>query len=578
MSLLILISLSPIMGLTRTITDDQDTIYGYITNSNGKYWEASCANIQNAIDDLTSGGTVYLPEGEIEIDTEITLLDNVNIIGIGTGTILFVADGMDANHCFNVYQVENVTIRDLLIDGNKDNQGEGNDASLNIESSKNVLIDNVHVINGWDGALRCEWSEFVSFVNCYTNNSGDDGISFNFNSTHCSAINNIIENTGYGTYDGFCCGIEVEDGARHIVLDGNTIKNFRNYGIGVWTHTDVGQNFRVCENIVISNNVITSDGGTGDEKYGIWVTGKTQPTEVRAFDITVDANVINVTGIDAGIKFIRVTDSLCSNNIVNEGDKGIIVESVDNCTFLNNDVNGSDDGFYLSGVEDSEFSNNRIYASTNGIYLTNTNTSIFTDNTLLDGYSGIRGAGTSSFNKISDNFIGRFSYRGIEFEAQATNNNTYSDNTIVDCFRGIHLYGDNENMINNVIYATDAGGGNMEKGICFKTYCEDSYFDGNIVFGQSNADQAVNIETANSFKAIVNNVGTIYFEGTSEIELLLNNRDYLNNSLFPLYEQASPPTLLDNCTAYWYNTTGGWLYQVAYIYGTQYYINMTTDY
>ncbi|GAG89926.1 unnamed protein product, partial [marine sediment metagenome] len=31
-------------------------------------------------------------------------------------------------------------------------------------------------------------------------------------------------------------------------------------------------------------------------------------------------------------------------------------------------------------------------------------------------------------------------------------------------------------------------------------------------------------------------------------------------------------------TAYWYNTTGGWLYQVANSYGTQYYINMSTTY
>ena len=51
-----------------------------------------------------------------------------------------------------------------------------------------------------------------------------------------------------------------------------------------------------------------------------------------------------------------------------------------------------------------------------------------------------------------------------------------------------------------------------------------------------------------------------------------------NVSLHPFYDQATPPTLAENTTAYWYNTTGSWLYQIANTYGTQYYVNMSKTY
>ena len=63
--------------------------------------------------------------------------------------------------------------------------------------------------------------------------------------------------------------------------------------------------------------------------------------------------------------------------------------------------------------------------------------------------------------------------------------------------------------------------------------------------------------------------------------LEVNGRNWFANGttrMSPYYMQASAPTLTENTTAWWYNTNGGWLYQVCNAYGTQFYLNMSTTY
>jgi len=48
-----------------------------------------------------------------------------------------------------------------------------------------------------------------------------------------------------------------------------------------------------------------------------------------------------------------------------------------------------------------------------------------------------------------------------------------------------------------------------------------------------------------------------------------------DNSVFPLYVQSNAPTLVSNTTAYWLNTDGPWLYQVANCFGQTFYVNMS---
>lgn len=89
-SFLILIGVYSVFAVTRTISDTQDTIELYIINSNGKMWEATGANIQNAIDDIgidaeyqgfgTPHGWVKVPGNtSITVSNEIEIKDHVTL-------------------------------------------------------------------------------------------------------------------------------------------------------------------------------------------------------------------------------------------------------------------------------------------------------------------------------------------------------------------------------------------------------------------------------------------------------------------------------------------------------------------
>jgi len=102
-----------------------------------------------------------------------------------------------------------------------------------------------------------------------------------------------------------------------------------------------------------------------------------------------------------------------------------------------------------------------------------------------------------------------------------------------------------------------------------------NYFQG-IIWDSADGNRAIELTgNSRSTKVCMGRIqnSDIYNNGT-------NNRiySYEYTTLFPYYAQANPPTINENCTAYWYNTTGGWLYHVANSYGTQFYLNMTTTY
>lgn len=73
-ALFIVISISSVMSVTRTITDSSDTIDTYIRNSNGNYWSVTGANLELAINDVSTFGTVW-------IGSDITLTSEIDMDG-----------------------------------------------------------------------------------------------------------------------------------------------------------------------------------------------------------------------------------------------------------------------------------------------------------------------------------------------------------------------------------------------------------------------------------------------------------------------------------------------------------------
>jgi len=83
--ILFLISIITVSGIsvTRRISDTQDTLYTFIRNTNGNYWEAVGSNIQTAIDDLldvddNGYGTVYVG-GDVTLTETIEMRRCTNV-------------------------------------------------------------------------------------------------------------------------------------------------------------------------------------------------------------------------------------------------------------------------------------------------------------------------------------------------------------------------------------------------------------------------------------------------------------------------------------------------------------------
>lgn len=119
--LLLLISIN-VNSFTTTITDSSNDIETRISNSNGKFYEATAANIQIAINNIGSGnrGTVTLPANNtISITTTIDLERNITL-DLGASTLIAGAGTRHARvHGIKVrlQQICRHPVRDLPLQG-----------------------------------------------------------------------------------------------------------------------------------------------------------------------------------------------------------------------------------------------------------------------------------------------------------------------------------------------------------------------------------------------------------------------------------------------------------------------------
>jgi len=178
-------------------------------NAKGDGSTDDCVAIQKAIDSAAvNGGLVFFPPGTYILQTitpgngylnnrMLTLKSNVSLMGIGNASVLKMADNV-LSHTSDAYNanffqgdsIENVTISDLMFDGNAvhnltPNGKERNAMFVRIEGGKNVHIRNVY---GRNSAGR----NMIVFG--YVANSIGNG--------NCSIVNSVFKNGGRYTGTG----------------------------------------------------------------------------------------------------------------------------------------------------------------------------------------------------------------------------------------------------------------------------------------------------------------------------------------------------------------------------------------
>ena len=221
---------------------------GLITNSNGKAWTATGANLQAAIWDLNStGGSITLPEGDIT--TLETLLINLSqtpdlvIKGQGHQTRLITSGA------FNAINLSSYHLAGQRFQF-KDFQIEGNDVGLVGIHIRDEFFDGGHV-------SRCEMENLRirGFVTFGVNDSADWGVFYD---------NCWIETNGGGTSD--TGGIMLYQ-TNCPVLSGCRIESNRGSGV----LCTLGYGTVICDGTVIEAN----------NRHGLYVYGGTQDGIIR---------------------------------------------------------------------------------------------------------------------------------------------------------------------------------------------------------------------------------------------------------------------------------------------------------
>ena len=150
--------------------------------------------IQDAIDNLPSGGTVELERGQYDVTENINLRSNMTLRGQGYDSLLRHPTGDSDETVFMLFaeEEEDIVIRDLRVE----NAPEPDTGSAS-ECIDTKFCRRVFIINCWVGesngsaadGIDFDDDEFCFAINCVTYDNDGGGIHISSGSKYCGAIN-----------------------------------------------------------------------------------------------------------------------------------------------------------------------------------------------------------------------------------------------------------------------------------------------------------------------------------------------------------------------------------------------------
>lgn len=248
--------------------------------------------IQNAIGAITSGGIIHISVGVYEIRTTIKVKPQVILEGEGgsaifdKGTILRLADGVNTN----IIENENVgtadryiIIRQLALDGNKDNNDAG--SGISFTRVERCSIQNVDIWNCEENGLVISGETGV--YGAYENNI------YNLVVSYCDGDGILLTTTTGPTQD-----------ANDNRFYGVFVRNC-NYGVNI----DVGTGNTFFGAIFAHNVVgIYINRGTANYFYGTW--GEPNSDKSVFFAFNSSRNYVDFTSGWAGSSYDEGKDNV----------------------------------------------------------------------------------------------------------------------------------------------------------------------------------------------------------------------------------------------------------------------------
>lgn len=318
--------------------------------------------IANVIADLGTGGTLYFPEGVYRV-SNINLKSDMTVKGDGWCSVIQLLDATtdyySHNNCLSVVGCENVIIRDIKLNGNRETQVSNvvaGDQRLNgiyINNSHNVRIDHVWMYNnGYHGAIMVDVSN-IAFSHCRSTNNGYRPIHGHTQIYDCMVSNCLCENNGLGLIGSGGSGFDsiYFFGVQNLVISDNIVRSNRRGCITVGCEIDSANANDIIpsQNITITGNVCecyeqlshipeTEEEPAKFSSKGIVLGGG----EYVLKNVVVANNTIK--NANEGIEIYSQEKTLCSLNVSITGNT--IIE----CGY----------GIYISYVEDVNISNNQF--------------------------------------------------------------------------------------------------------------------------------------------------------------------------------------------------------------------------
>lgn len=384
--------------------------------------------INNAIDNLTYGGTVFLLNGTYHIDTSISIMidtDDISLKGCGKNTILMPIANAKSEAIITVESADRIELNNFkLYGGGYDNRG------IYLLNCSDVIVSYVTILAfSWDEdpdkengfGIQGSNANHATITNCYVDTFGRNGIHMTHGNYTLITNNHIINAT-------FNNGIGI--GGCHVIISNNIITNTYNHGIQHYGE----ENYRPYD-IVINNNELygTSTGGGGSaicigyndvnwNPFSIAIVGNTidgsggrgimlysndDDSQYNISQFTITGNMINDTtlkGIDGSENSNCGTVS--GNTITNIGNDGMQFDTLcHNITITGNMVRStSGDGISIGGAT-YIVSGNLCSNNDDGIYLFNGLLNSFIDGNCAlywRNVGGVRDAGAVN-TTITDN-------------------------------------------------------------------------------------------------------------------------------------------------------------------------------
>ncbi|USN92664.1 MAG: right-handed parallel beta-helix repeat-containing protein [Candidatus Nomurabacteria bacterium] len=275
--------------------------------------------IQSAIDYVyaNGGGTVHLLAGTFTVgtttytDSAIRLATSTQLVGQGDATVIKLRNSFNANiSIVHAYNVQDVYVGHLAVDGNKANQSGGTDYGVNLQNTGSSTVENTYV-----------HSLFYYGINVQGNN------------------NNVVSNTVHnnqlrgiqltGSYNTASHNMISDNGSWGIFVDGS-MSNVTN---NIIKNNPTGIRVNASSNTISGNQISQST------TYGIDLSSSASYNIINSNDIIVNA------GIGIYLNLVTGYNTISGNNVYFNG-YGIYLNTSANNTVTANNFSENSYGIY----------------------------------------------------------------------------------------------------------------------------------------------------------------------------------------------------------------------------------------